>query len=73
MPTDGHEHKYLSELIIHDRGFVLDLPEVLLNRDKNHGHVCTLIKAIYSLMYLTSDKTYEALFGGCMFSVVEVN
>lgn len=23
-------------------------------------------------MYLTSDKTYEALFGGCMFSVVEV-
>lgn len=47
MPTDDHEHKYLSELITHDRGFVLNLPEVLLNRTKSNGHVCTLIKAIY--------------------------
>lgn len=47
MPTDGHVNKYLSELIIHDRGFVLNLPEVLLNSTKSNGHVCTLIKAIY--------------------------
>lgn len=47
MPTDGHEHKYLSELIIHDRDFVLNLPEVLLNRTKSNGHACPLIKAIH--------------------------
>lgn len=59
MPTDGHEHKYLSELIIHDKGFVLNLLELILNRTKSNGHVCTFIKAIHHSLTDVFDERQD--------------